>query len=59
MVIHPTQPSKQEEVPNLKQTVAPSPNYPSKAMKHEDKPVVPSKKIDTMILCEERKKKKN
>ncbi|CAO3684686.1 unnamed protein product [Rhizopus stolonifer] len=46
MVIHPTQPAKQEEVPNLRQTVAPSPNYPPKTMKHEDKPVVPIQWLD-------------
>ncbi|EIE80147.1 hypothetical protein RO3G_04852 [Rhizopus delemar RA 99-880] len=43
MVVYPSQPAKKEEIPTLKQTIAPPPNYPPKMIKHEDKPVVPSR----------------
>ncbi|CEG79724.1 hypothetical protein RMATCC62417_14155 [Rhizopus microsporus] len=46
MIIHPSQPVQQEEVPSLKQTIAPPPKYPPKLMKHEDKPVVPVQWLD-------------
>ncbi|KAG1049144.1 hypothetical protein G6F43_008516 [Rhizopus delemar] len=46
MVVYPSQPAKKEEIPTLKQTIAPPPNYPPKMIKHEDKPVVPIQWLD-------------
>ncbi|KAI9269882.1 hypothetical protein BY458DRAFT_510128 [Sporodiniella umbellata] len=46
MVIYPTQPASQDQVPTLKQTVAPPPNSTLKPMKHEEKAIVPIQWLD-------------
>lgn len=46
IVIHPAPPAEKEEVPTLKQVVAPPPKYYPKIFKHEEKPVVPVQWLD-------------
>ncbi|KAG2198528.1 hypothetical protein INT47_008632 [Mucor saturninus] len=46
IIIHPAPPAREEEVPSLKQVVAPPPKYFAKTLKHEDKPILPIQWLD-------------
>lgn len=46
-MIHPAPPATKDQVPTLLNVVAPPPKYFPKLTKHEDKPVLPSKKMDS------------
>lgn len=49
IIIHPAPPASKDEFPLLKDVVAPPPKYFAKLLKHEDKPVLPSKKVYTLL----------
>lgn len=46
IIIHPAPPASEEEVPLLKEVVAPPPKYFAKTLKHEDKPILPIQWLD-------------
>lgn len=46
IIIHPAPPASKEEIPLLKDIVAPPPKYFAKMHKHEDKPVLPIQWLD-------------
>lgn len=43
LIVHKAQSAAPNEVPLMKDVVAPPPAYYSKIVRHEDKPIVPSK----------------
>jgi hypothetical protein len=45
LIIHPTLPAEKDQIPTLKNIVAPPPKYHSKLPRHETKPVLPSKAL--------------
>ncbi|KAL7324106.1 hypothetical protein PS15p_210663 [Mucor circinelloides] len=46
LIVHKAQPAELNEVPTLKDVVAPPPIYYSKIVRHEDKPIVPINWLD-------------